>query len=326
MATDKPKILVLVGPTASGKTALGVALAKALDGEIISADSMQIYREMDIGTAKVTTKEMQGVPHHLVDCVSPAEDFSVARFKAAALAAIAEILARGKLPIIVGGTGLYINSLTLPWDFQKNDGSETIRKRLEAEAETFGKEALYERLKSVDPVSAQMIHPNNLKRVIRALEIFEINGKPKSYFDEQTKQQEVPYDYWLLGLNWSREVLYERINRRIDIMVESGLIEETQRLIERGYDWNLTALKAIGYKELRPYLEGEMPLKEALTLLKRDSRHYAKRQLTWFRKDARIHWIEMNEAKSLNQLVDECRREIDVLTGNKKESEYTLEQ
>jgi len=307
---EKPKILVLAGPTASGKTALGVALAKELNGEIISADSMQIYRYMNIGTAKVTAQEMQGVPHYLVDYVSPDEDFSVAKFKAAALEAIEKILSRGKLPIIVGGTGLYINSLTLPWDFQKNDGSEAIRNRLEAEAQTAGKEALYERLKSVDPVSAQMIHANNIKRVIRALEIFEINGKPKSYFDEKTKQQEVPYDYLLLGLKWPREVLYDRINRRIDKMVESGLIEETQMLIDRGYDWNLTALKAIGYKELRPYLQGEMSLEESLILLKRDSRHYAKRQMTWFRKDERIHWIEMNEEKQLNQLVKACMAEI----------------
>ena len=307
---EKPKILVLAGPTASGKTALSVALAKELNGEIISADSMQIYQYMNIGTAKVTAQEMQGVPHYLVDCVSPDEDFSVAKFKAAALAAIEKILSRGKLPIIVGGTGLYINSLTLPWDFQKNDGSEAIRKRLEAEAQTIGKEALYERLKSVDPVSAQMIHANNIKRVIRALEIFEINGKPKSYFDEKTKKQEVPYDYLLLGLKWPREVLYDRINRRIDLMVENGLIEETQRLIDRGYDWNLTALKAIGYKELRPYLQGEMSLAEALVLLKRDSRHYAKRQMTWFRKDERIHWIDMNEEKQINQLVETCMAEI----------------
>lgn len=306
MAINKPKILVLVGPTASGKTALGVALAKKLNGEIISADSMQIYKYMTIGTAKVTTEEMQGVPHHLLDFVSPDEEFSVAKFKEAALKSIETILGRRKLPIIVGGTGLYINSLTLPWDFQKNDGNEEIRQKLKAEAEVLGKHALYERLKNVDPITAETVHPNNLNRVIRALEIYEINGKPKSYFDEKTKTQEVPYDYVMIGLKWPREILYDRINRRIDLMIETGLIEEAQMLLDRGYKWNLTALKAIGYKELRPYLQGETSLEEAVTILKRDSRHYAKRQMTWFRKDERIHWIEMSEDKKLEMLLEEC--------------------
>lgn len=306
MAAKKPKVLVLAGPTASGKTALGVALAKKLDGEIISADSMQIYKYMNIGTAKVTLAEMQGVPHHLVDCVSPDEEFSVAKYKAAALEAIEVILSKGKLPIIIGGTGLYINSLTLPWDFQKKDSDEIIRWRLTAEAEVMGKETLYERLQSVDPATAAIVHPNNLNRIIRALEIYELTGKPKSYFDEETKKQEVPYDYFILGLDWDRETLYDRINRRVDWMIEEGLIEETKMLIERGYDWNLTALKAIGYKELRPYLEGESNLAEAITVLKRDSRHYAKRQMTWFRKEKRIHWLKMSETINLENQVEEC--------------------
>ncbi|MDO9492019.1 tRNA (adenosine(37)-N6)-dimethylallyltransferase MiaA [Acetobacterium sp.] len=310
METKKPKVLVVVGPTASGKTALGVALAKKLDGEIISADSMQIYKYMNIGTAKVTLEEMQGVPHHLVDCVSPDEEFSVAKYKTAALAAIEMILSKGKLPIIIGGTGLYINSLSLPWDFQKKDSDEIIRWRLTAEAEVMGKEALYERLKSVDPATAEIVHPNNLNRIIRALEIYELTGKPKSYFDEETKKQDVPYDYIILGLNWDRETLYQRINRRVDLMIAEGLVDETKMLIERGYDWNLTALKAIGYKELRPYLEGASALAEAVTILKRDSRHYAKRQMTWFRKDKRIQWLEMNETRDLETLVDECLNQI----------------
>ncbi|MBU4438882.1 MAG: tRNA (adenosine(37)-N6)-dimethylallyltransferase MiaA, partial [Firmicutes bacterium] len=295
MKVNKPKVLVLVGPTASGKTALGVALAKKLDGEIISADSMQIYKYMNIGTAKVTPEEMQGIPHHLVDCVLPNEEFSVASFKAAALNAIETILIKGKLPIVLGGTGLYINSLTLPWDFQKKDNDEEIRWRLTAEAEILGRDALYERLKSVDPATAEIVHPNNLNRVIRALEIYELTGKPKSYFDEQTKKQDVPYDYVILGLDWEREILYDRINHRVDLMIGDGLIDETKMLIDRGYDWNLTALKAIGYKELKPYLEGQSSLEDAITILRRDSRHYAKRQMTWFRKDERIHWIKMSE-------------------------------
>jgi len=306
MEAKKPKVLVVVGPTASGKTALGVALAKKLDGEIISADSMQIYKYMNIGTAKVTLEEMRGVPHHLVDCVSPDEEFSVAKYKAAALEAIETILSKGKLPIIIGGTGLYINSLSLPWDFQKKDSDEKIRWRLTAEAEVLGKEALYERLKSVDPVTAEIVHPNNLNRIIRALEIYELTGKPKSHFDEETKKQEVPYDYIMLGLDWDRETLYDRINRRVDQMIEEGLIDETKMLVERGYDWNLTALKAIGYKELRPYLEGTSSLAEAVAILKRDSRHYAKRQMTWFRKDERIQWLRMSDARDLKTLVEEC--------------------
>lgn len=317
MELNKPKVLVVVGPTASGKTALGVALAQKLNGEIISADSMQIYKYMNIGTAKVTPEEMQGIPHHLVDCVLPDEEFSVARFKTAALDAIETILAKGKLPIIIGGTGLYINSLTLPWDFQKKDSDEEIRWRLTAEAEILGKEALYERLKSVDPVTAEIVHPNNLNRVIRALEIYELTGKPKSYFDEETKKKDVPYDYVMLGLDWEREILYDRINRRVDLMIEDGLVDEAKMLVERGYDWNLTALKAIGYKELKPYLEEESSLSEAVTILKRDSRHYAKRQMTWFRKDERIRWLKMSEDKNLETQLDDSLNVVQPLLESK---------
>ncbi len=306
MEAKKPKILVLVGPTASGKTSLGVALAKELDGEIISADSMQIYKYMNIGTAKVTTAEMQGIPHHLVDCVLPNEEYSVAKYKQEALESIQAVLTGGKLPIISGGTGLYINSLTLPWNFQKKEQDEEIRWRLIAEAEMLGPEALYERLQVVDQITAQSVHPNNIKRVIRALEIYELTGKPKSYFDEETKKQEVPYDFEILGLEWEREILYDRINRRVDQMVENGLIEEAKKLIDRGYDWNLTAMKAIGYKELRPFLEGTSSLEEVITVLKRNSRHYAKRQMTWFRKDNRIKWIKMSETQTLETQLQDC--------------------
>ncbi|AFA48984.1 tRNA (adenosine(37)-N6)-dimethylallyltransferase MiaA [Acetobacterium woodii] len=313
MGAKKPKILVVVGPTASGKTSLGVALAKELGGEIISADSMQIYKYMNIGTAKVTTAEMEGIPHHLVDCVLPNEEYSVAKYKQEALESIQTILTAGKLPIISGGTGLYINSLTLPWNFQKKECDEEIRWRLMAEAEILGPEALYERLQAVDQIAAQSVHPNNIKRVIRALEIYELTGKPKSYFDEETKKQEVPYDFEILGLEWEREILYDRINRRVDQMVEKGLIEEAKKLIERGYDWNLTAMKAIGYKELRPFLEGTSSLEDVITILKQNSRHYAKRQMTWFRKDTRIKWIKMSEAQTLNVKLQACLAQIQTL-------------
>lgn len=306
MKMRKPQVLVVVGPTASGKTALGVELAKQLNGEIISADSMQIYRDMNIGTAKVTKKEMAGIPHYLVDCVQPDEEFSVAKFKEAATVAVELILSKRKLPIIIGGTGLYINSLTLPWDFQKKESSEILRQQLAKKAEAEGREVLYEQLKAVDPVTAQLVHPNNINRVIRALEIYELTGKPKSYFDLETRNNELPYDFVILGLDWNREILYERINRRVDIMIENGLVDEAKRLLEMGYDWNLTALKAIGYKELRPYLEGEATLAEAIMVLKRDSRHYAKRQMTWFRKDNRIYWIKMSEELNHETLVRTC--------------------
>jgi len=310
----KPAVLVLIGPTASGKTALGVALAKALSGEIISADSMQIYRYMNIGTAKVTATEMDGVPHHLVDCILPNEEYSVAKFKEAALKCIEEILSRGKLPIVVGGTGLYINGLTLPWGFREKDDSEEVRWRLAAEAEMLGSEALHQLLQEVDPITAKAVHPNNVKRVIRALEIYEVTGKPKSYFDKKASTEALPYDYQLIGLQWPREDLYDRINRRVDIMMENGLINETRALLDRGYDWNLPSLKAIGYKELRPFLNDEAPLEDVLSFLKQNTRHFAKRQMTWFRKDERIHWIEMNEKRSLNGLVKEC---LNILSNSK---------
>lgn len=302
----KPRVLVLIGPTASGKTALGVALAKALNGEIISADSMQIYKYMSIGTAKVTPNEMEGIPHHLVDCILPNVEYSVAKFKEAALKSIDEIVSQGNLPIVVGGTGLYINGLTLPWGFREKDENEEVRWRLSAEAEMLGSEALHQRLKDVDPITAQIVHPNNVKRVIRALEIYEVTGKPKSYFDKKASTEELPCKYELIGLRWPREDLYHRINHRVDKMVEKGLINETKSLLDRGYDWDLTSLQAIGYKELRPFLNGDASLEEVLTVLKQNTRHFAKRQMTWFRKDERIHWIEMNEKRGLDELVKEC--------------------
>lgn len=308
---NKPRVLVLIGPTASGKTALGVALAKVLKGEIISADSMQIYKYMSIGTAKVTPNEMEGVPHHLVDYILPNVEYSVAKFKEDALNCINDIVSRGNLPIVVGGTGLYINGLTLPWDFREKDEDEEVRWRLAAEAEMLGSEALHLRLKEVDPITAQIVHPNNVKRVIRALEIYEVTGKPKSYFDKKASTEELPYDYELIGLNWPREELYHRINHRVDNMIEAGLINETKMLLDQGFDWNLTSLKAIGYKELRPFLKGDASLEEVLTILKQNTRHFAKRQMTWFRKDQRIHWIEMNDERSLDGLVKEC---LDILS------------
>ncbi|MEG0310437.1 MAG: tRNA (adenosine(37)-N6)-dimethylallyltransferase MiaA [Eubacterium sp.] len=295
---SKPKIAVLVGPTACGKTDTAVELAKEIDGEIISADSMQIYKQMTIGTAKPTIDEQQGIPHYLIDCVDPKEEYSVACFKEAALKSIDTILSRHKTPIVVGGTGLYINGLTLPWGFREKDTDEAIREQLNAECESLGKEALYERLRSVDPITAEIIHPNNMKRVIRALEIYEVTGKPKSYFDEQASKEELPYDYVMMGIEMNRALLYERINRRVDLMVEEGLIDEIKHLLSIGYTEDLIAMKAIGYKEIFPYLRKEMSLNDARILLKRDTRHFAKRQLTWFRKDKRIKWYDFETFQS----------------------------
>lgn len=301
----KANIPVLVGPTASGKTTLGIALAKALKGEIISADSMQIYKYMDIGTAKVTKEEMDGVAHHLIDFVYPDEEFSAAIFKKLASEKIENILERKKKPLIVGGTGLYINSMTLPWSFENKNGDEEVRWRLAAEAEVLGKEFLHKRLKEVDPISAQAIHPHNVNRLIRALEIYEATGKPKSYFDEQSKKQKLPYDYTIIGIHWPRELLYMRINQRVDQMIENGLVKEAKMLLNHGYKWDLSAMKAIGYKELRAYLEEEESLDVAIEKLKKDSRHFAKRQMTWFRKDKRIRWIEMRPERSFESILEE---------------------
>ncbi|WKY46412.1 tRNA (adenosine(37)-N6)-dimethylallyltransferase MiaA [Eubacteriaceae bacterium ES3] len=303
---NKPDVIVILGPTASGKTGLGVEVAKKIGGEIISADSMQIYKFMNIGTAKVTEEEMEGIPHHLIDFVMPNEDFSVADYKDLATQKIWEIVERNKIPMVVGGTGLYINSLTLPWNFEKKAGDEEVRWRLTAEAEVLGRDYLYERLQEIDPVSAEKIHPNNINRVIRALEIFEVTGKPKSHLDEQNKNQDLPFNYHLIGIDWPREILYDRINSRVDQMIENGLLEEGEMLLEREYDWNLGAMKAIGYKELRPYYENQALLQEVVEILKRDTRHFAKRQMTWFRKDGRINWLKMDLSKTVDQLVTEC--------------------
>lgn len=288
----KEKIPVLVGPTASGKTAASIALAHLMDAEIISADSMQIYKHMDVGTAKPTAEEMDGVPHHLIDCVEPDVDYSVACFKADALAAIDGIRRRGRVPLIVGGTGLYINALTLPWIADGPTGSIAVRRKLEQEWEEQGSAALYARLQAVDPASAEAIHPNNVKRVIRALEIYEATGKPKSQWDGEAAQEELPYDYVLMGITMDRERLYQRIDLRVDQMLAEGLMDEMKGLLARGYGPELTAMKAIGYKELMPVLAGEESLEEGVRILKRDTRHFAKRQLTWFRRDERIRWFE----------------------------------
>lgn len=292
---QRKNLIVLTGPTAVGKSALAVTLAKRIGGEIISADSMQIYRYMDIGSAKIRKEEMQDVPHHLIDVLMPDEEFHVFRFQELAKAAIVEIYERGHIPIIVGGTGFYIQALLYDIDFMPEEDHTGIRLRLENEAARFGNEFLYERLKVIDPESAQMIHVNNVKRVIRALEFYELNNYPISKHNERERRKESPYSFCYFVLNDDRKNLYRKINDRVDAMVDEGLIEEVKMLQKLGYHRQMVSMQGIGYKEILDYLEGKHSLEEAIYLIKRDTRHFAKRQLTWFRKERDVIWINKPE-------------------------------
>ena len=280
--------LAITGPTASGKTALSISLAKALGAEILSCDSMQIYREMDIGTAKATPEERAEVPHHLLDIVSPHESFSVEEYRSAALSAARDVVSRGRMPIFVGGTGLYVDSLTRGVSLDSPESDPEYRDRILAELKSDADvSALWERLRAVDPESAEKIHKNNVKRVIRALEIFEKTGKPKSLLDKETKGAPSEIFVGMITLDFhNRETLYERVDRRVDIMMEEGLLPEVEGLLKKGMLTDGTAAQAIGYKEIVLYLEGKVTLPEAVEQIKLASRRYAKRQLTWFRHEA----------------------------------------
>ena len=309
MATEqKIKILAVVGPTASGKTAVSVELAKRLGGEVVSCDSMQVYRRMNIGTAKPTQEEKCGMAHHLIDAVDPETPFSCAEYVTLAAEAVKDISARGKLPIFCGGTGLYLDRF-LCGEMEETHADEALRTALFAFAEREGVDALHERLRAVDPESADAIHKNNVKRVVRALEIYEQTGIPKSEFDRRSQETETPYEAVVIGLRYpNREVLYDRINRRVDIMLEEGLLEETQGLKNEGvFEVNLTAAQAIGYKELLGYLDGEETLAEATENLKTATRRYAKRQLTWFSAKPYVEWVEMEKDGALRTLDEVCR-------------------
>jgi tRNA dimethylallyltransferase len=290
----KPKLLVLVGPTAVGKTKLSLELAHRYNCEIISGDSMQVYRGMDIGTAKISVEEQEHIPHHLIDILEPNESFSVAAFQQLAGDLIAEIHSRNKLPFIVGGTGLYIESLCYNFQFSEAASDEPFRQEHAQFLEQFGEQALHDKLKQVDPVSAQRLHPNNTRRIIRALEILHVTGTTLSaQLAGQTRQS--PYDLCIIGLTMDRALLYKRIELRIDQMLNEGLVEEVRQLLDRGFSKELVAMQGLGYKEIISYLEGECSLTEAITLLKRDTRHYAKRQLSWFRHMKDIHWIDVTK-------------------------------
>ena len=308
MSEKKIQILAIVGPTASGKTAVAVELARRLGGEVVSCDSMQVYRRMNIGTAKPTAEEMRDVPHHLIDAVEPDVPFSCAEYVSMASEAVKEISARGKLPILCGGTGLYLDRF-LCGEMEETHADEDLRASLFTFAEQAGAEALHAHLREVDPESAEAIHPNNVKRVVRALEIYEQTGIPKSEFDRRSQLGESPYDATVIGLHYPcREVLYERINRRVDMMLADGLLEETKRLLDEGvFEVNLTAAQAIGYKELLGYLGGNETLNEAAENLKTATRRYAKRQLTWFTAKPYVEWVEMEQNGSLRSLDDVCQ-------------------
>ncbi|MDF2533461.1 MAG: tRNA delta(2)-isopentenylpyrophosphate transferase [Clostridia bacterium] len=300
---NKPNIVILVGPTAVGKTDVSIAAAKALNGEIISADSAQVYKYMDIGTAKISYSEMQGIKHHMIDEVTPDQSFSVAQFRDKADQYIHQITHKGKLPIVTGGTGLYINSLLNNLDFTKSVGDEDFRQRMQELADNKGNEYLHEMLKTIDEESYQRLHANDVRRVIRALEVYEYTGKTISHFQEESKKIPPRYHTAYVGLTMDRQKLYERINQRVDTMLEKGLIEEVKKLLNMGYSRDLVSMQALGYKEIVQYLEGEISLEEAVFILKRDSRHYAKRQLTWFRRDERIKWFDVDEYQERTILV-----------------------
>ncbi len=292
--TPRPRVLVVCGPTASGKTDLGVTLARRFNGEVISADSMQIYRGLDVGTAKVTADEACGVPHHLVDICTPEQPFSVADYVALADGCIRDITARGRLPILVGGTGLYISSLLQGVRFVEHAPADELRARLEAEAAAEGPEAMWQKLHAVDPQAAAAIHPNNRKRVLRALEIYRQTGTTMSGQVAASLPQQAPYDALVIGLRFAdRAALYSRIERRVELMLQAGLLQEAQ-LVWQNADRYTTAAQAIGYKEFFAYFTGEMPLDVCVDALKRASRRYAKRQLTWFARMPQVQWLEMD--------------------------------
>lgn len=285
-------MIILAGPTAVGKTAASIRLAKAVGGEIISADSMQVYRHMDIGSAKIRPEEMEGVPHYLVDVLEPEEDFNVVRFQQMAKAAAEEIYARGRIPIAAGGTGFYIQALLYDIDFTENDGDSSFRRKLEKTAEEKGGEYLHALLQEADPEAALQIHPHNIKRMIRALEFHHQTGGKISEHNETEREKESPYNFAYFVLTDDRSCLYDRIDRRVDLMMEEGLLDEVRFLKERGVRRDSTAMQGLGYKELYAFLDGEYPLEEAVRIIKRDTRHFAKRQLTWFKRERDVIWAD----------------------------------
>lgn len=292
---SKQPLIILSGPTSVGKTELSISLAKAINGEIISADSMQVYKHMDIGTAKIKPHEMGGIPHYLIDELEPDDEFNVVRFQEFAKQYMSMVYEKNKIPIIVGGTGFYIQAVLYDIDFTSTPTDCSYRTELELLLQEHGSEYLHDILKEVDPESAKAIHPNNSKRVIRALEFIKQTGTRISEHNEEQRDRQSPYQYCYFVLNKDRAKLYESINQRVDIMLKEGLVEEVAALRQQGYHRDLVSMQGLGYKEIYAYLEGECTLEEAIYILKRDTRHFAKRQLTWFRRERNVTWIDKKE-------------------------------
>lgn len=311
---NKP-LIVLTGPTAVGKTGLSIELAKKINGAIISADSMQVYRHMDIGSAKITKEEMEGIPHYLIDVLEPQEEFSVHTFKEMALEALEDIYAKGMIPIVTGGTGFYIQALLYDIQFTDTVDTDGYRAWLEEQGELKGAEWLHEELKKVDPDAADQIHMNNMKRTIRALEYFHQTGQPISKHNAKERQRTSPYTYVYFVLNRDRAELYRRIDLRVDLMLEAGLVGEVGALKEMGYTRDMVAMQGLGYKEILDYLAGEITLDEAVYRIKRDTRHFAKRQLTWFRRERDVTWVDLDgreQAEVLEEMMV-CLRDRNVI-------------
>ncbi len=302
-------LVILTGPTAVGKTKLSISLAKAIGGEIISADSMQVYRHMDIGSAKITEEEKQGVAHHLIDLLEPDGEFDIVRFQTLAKQAAEEIRQRGHIPILVGGTGFYIQSVVYDIDFSEHDGQSGLRRRLTEQAKTPGGiHALHEKLREVDPASAEAIHENNVKRVVRALEFYEENGVPISAHNEAQRQKASPYTFCYFVLTDKRETLYERIDARVDQMMGQGLLAEVKDLKKRGCTRDMVSMQGLGYKELLDYLDGQITLDEAVYRIKRDTRHFAKRQITWFKREKEVIWLDRQRYAGDAEILEEMLR------------------
>ncbi len=288
----KQPLIILSGPTAVGKTALSIELAKRVNGAIISADSMQVYKHMDIGSAKIMPDEMEGIKHYLIDELEPSDEFNIVVFQQKAKEALDEIYANGQIPIVAGGTGFYIQALLYDIDFDNQDCNEEYRAELEKIAKEQGNEALHERLCKIDPVSADKIHANNVKRVIRALEFYHLTGKPISEHNEAEQKKESPYNFAYFVLTDDRDNLYKRIDLRVDIMLKNGLVEEVKKLKDMGYHRDMVSMQGLGYKEILDYLDGKYTLEQAIYILKRETRHFAKRQLTWFRREREVIWLD----------------------------------
>lgn len=295
MSEAKKPLLILTGPTAVGKTDLSIALAKRINGSIISADSMQVYRGMDIGSAKIMPSQMQGIPHYLIDILEPDGEFHVVKFQAMAKEALKEIYGCGRIPIVVGGTGFYIQALLYDIDFTAQEEDTALRERYASLAKEKGNSCLHDMLKAVDPVSAGIIHANNVKRIIRALEFYEKTKTPISEHNARERQKESPYDFRYFVLTDERERLYQRIELRIDQMLEAGLVEEVKQLREKGYHKGMVSMQGLGYKEILSWLDGGISYEEAVYMLKRDTRHFAKRQLSWFRRERDVIWLDKSE-------------------------------